>query len=233
MKNVLNIFSRSGGGRIKQASVPGFREPTLYSAHPSARPAPAARQAPQRKEQPEAPPEMLDIPFDYPGIVAFFQKTVSSRKSPFNTLVQAADRLQEFIPDEISRLKAAYALCGEKWSPEVLALAIHNHIADIDTVCAKAKSRKGAQSGQRAQHLRAECAELTRQNAVLQTEIDKLKASLAEVQARFDANDAKITSLSQQAQLIEGDANSASFLEQAAENLKNDLLAKKVLLGLS
>jgi hypothetical protein len=232
MKSVLNIFSRPGAERMKQAGVPSFREPTLYSGQASPRPAPAARQASQRTSEPEISEEILDIPFDYPGIVAFFQKTVSSRRSPFNALVQASDRLQEFVPDEISRLRAAYALCGEKWSPDVLALAIHSHIADIDNVCAKAKSRKGAQSGERAQQLRAECTELKRQNASLQTEIDKLKASLAEVQARFDANDIKIASFTQQAQLIEGDANSASFLEQAAENLKNDLLAKKVLLGL-
>jgi regulator of replication initiation timing len=233
MKNVLNIFSRPGAERMKQASVPGFREPTLYSGQPSPRPAPAARQAPQRASQPKAPEDMLDIPFDYPGIVKFFQKTVSDRRSPFNSLVQAADRLQEFIPDEISRLKAAYALCGEQWSPEVLALAIHNHIADIDNVCAKAKSSKGMHAGEQARQMRAECVELTRQNATLQTEIDTLKARLEEVQTRFDANGAKIMELGQQAQLIESDASSASFLEQAAENLKNDLLAKKVLLGLT
>jgi chromosome segregation ATPase len=188
---------------------------------------------PSQKEAEVQRQEALDVPLDYPGIVAFFQKTVSDRKSPFNSLVLAAERLRDFIPDEISRLKAAYALCGEKWSPEVLSLAIHNHIADIDTACAKAKSSKGAQSGEQAQRLRAESAELARLNATLQAEIDKLKASLAEVQARFDENDEKITMLSEQVQLIEGDANSVSFLEQAAENLKNDLLAKKVLLGLA
>jgi uncharacterized small protein (DUF1192 family) len=233
MKKMLNIFSRTGEERMRNGSAPHFTEPTLYVTRPSMRPAPSGRGLPPRKEAVVQRQDALDVPLDYAGIVAFFQKTVSDRKSPFNSLVLAAERLREFIPDEISRLKAAYALCGEKWSPEVLALAIHNHIADIDTVCAKAKSSKGAHSGERARQLRADCAELTRQNAALQTEIDKLKASLAEVQARFDANDAKITTFAQQAQLIEGDANSASFLEQAAENLKNDLLAKKVLLGLS
>ncbi len=233
MKNVLNIFSRPGPERVRQASVPGFREPTLYSTQPSARPAPSARQAPQRVAQPEAQAEMLDIPFDYPGIVAFFQKTVSGRKSPFNALVQAADRLQEFIPDEVSRLKAAYALCGDKWSPEVLALAIHNHIADIDSVCAKAKSSKSLNAGERSRQLRAESADLKQQNPGMQVEIDRLKTRLAELQARFDANQTRIASLDQEAQLIEGDANSVTFLEQAAENLKNDLLAKKILLGLN
>ncbi|MGV3740816.1 MAG: hypothetical protein ACO1NO_00720 [Burkholderiaceae bacterium] len=233
MKNVLNIFSRPDAERTKRASAPGFREPTLYSSQPSARPAPAAHQAPRREARPETPEDMPDIPFDYPGIVAFFQKTVSGRKSPFNALVQAADRLQEFIPDEVSRLRAAYALCSEKWSPEVLALAIQNHIADIDTVCTKAKSSKSLQADGRSRQLRAESADLQRQNAGLKAEIDQLKASLETLQARFDSNQSKISALDQQAQCIEGDANSVTFLEQAAENLKNDLLAKKILLGLN
>jgi hypothetical protein len=238
MKKVLNIFSRAGEAKSEHATVPNFREPTLYATRPSSRPAPAARQsqAPQPKqpvEQAKQGQDTLDVPLDYPGIMAFFQKTVSSRKSPFNALVQAADRLQDFIPDEVGRLKAAYALCGEKWSPEVLALAIHNHIADIDSVCAKAKSSKSMHAGERAQQLRSESADLNQKNASLQAEIDALKARLAEFQGRFDANQARISELDRQAQFIEGDANSVTFLEQAAENLKNDLLAKKVLLGLT
>ncbi len=238
MKKMLNIFSRAEGGSMRRATVNGFREPTLYGAQaypapPSPRPAAAARQMPPPKEQAKPEQDALDVPPDYPGIVAFFQKTVSSRKSPFNALVQAADRLQEFIPDEVGRLKAAYALCGEKWSPEVLALAIHNHIADIENVCAKAKDQKSTHAGERAQQLRGESADLKRKNASLLAEIDGLKASLAALQARFDANQSKSSALDRQAQVIEGDANSIAFLEQAAENLKNDLLAKKALLGLT
>jgi hypothetical protein len=233
MKKMLNIFSKTGGERVRSGSAPRFTEPTLDAMRPTTHPSATARELQPEVEAEVQHRDALNVPLDYPGIVAFFQKTVSDRKSPFNSLVQAAQRLEGFIPDEISRLKAAYALCGDKWPPEVLALAIQNHIADIDTVCAKAKSSKGAHAGERAQQLRAECVELARQNIGLQTEIDKLKARLADVQTRFDANIAKIAAVSQQADLIEGDANSVSFLEQAAENLKNDLLAKKVLLGLS
>lgn len=233
MKKVLNIFSRSGEERLQQATGPNFREPSLYTTRPSQRPAPAARQAPQRNEEPIAHQETLDVPLDYPGIVAFFQNTVSNRKSPFNALVQAADRLQEFIPDEVGRLKAAYALCSDKWSPEVLALAIHNHIADIDNLCVKAKSSKSLHAGERSQQFRSESADLVQQNASLQTEIDRLKASLAELDARLQSNQSKIAELDRQVQFIEGDAGSFAFLDQAAENLKNDLLAKKLLLGLS
>lgn len=233
MKKVLNIFSRAGEERTNPSAVPSFREPSLYSNRPSPRPAPAARQAALRKEQPAPKRETMDVPLDYPGIIAFFQNTVSSRKSPFNSLVQAADRLQEYIPDEVGRLKAAYALCGEKWSPEVLALAIHNHIADIDTACAKAKTNKSQHAGERSQQLRAESAELKQHAAGLQTEIERLKTSLSELEARFQADQSKIAELDRQAQFIDGDAGSVAFLDQAAENLKNDLLAKKVLLGLS
>lgn len=173
------------------------------------------------------------MPLDYPGIVAFFQKNVSGRKSPFNALVQAADRLKEFIPDEVGRLKAAYALCGDQWPPEVLALSIQNHIADIDTLCAKAISSKSLHANERALQLRNESAGLRQENAAMQEEINRLKASLARLEASFDANQSRIAALDQQAGAIEGDANSVAFLEQAAQNLKNDLLAKKVLLGLT
>jgi hypothetical protein len=239
MKKMLNIFSRTDGARTRQAVGPNFREPTLYAPYPAApRPAPAARQAPLRKEQAAseqaaARQEGLDVPLDYPGMVAFFQRAVAERKSPFNALVQAAERLKEFIPDEVGRLKAAYALCGDKWSPEVLALAIQNHIADIENVSAKAKRGKSVQANERARQLRAESAALKQKSAALQAEIDQLKARLAELQASQEADRTKMAALDQQAQLIEGDANSVTLLEQAAENLKNDLLAKKVLLGLT
>lgn len=235
MKKMLNIFSRSDETRMRQAAVPGFREPTLYANGPAvpSRPAPAARQMPPRQEASAPRQDSFDIPTDYAGIVVFFQKTVSDRKSPFNSLVQAAERLKDFIPDEVGRLKAAYILCGEKWSPEVLALAIQNHIADIDNVCAKAKSCKSVHANDRARQLRAESDSLRQKNTALQAEIDQLTARLADLQARSNADQAKISALDQQARLIEGDAHSVAFLEQAAENLKKDLLAKKSLLGLT
>lgn len=231
MKKVLNIFGRPAEDRFEGNTTYVFREPSLK---PTSKPAPqpAPRRAPPEAPRPE-PEKSIDLPTDYAGVVAYFQKTVDERKSPFNSLVHSADRLKEFIPDEISRLKAAYALCGDRWSPEVLSLAINNHIADIDIAHQRAKSGKKAETDGRSVSLKEQAMRLREDNAGIQAEIEELQATLKRLQATQAANEEQITALDQKIQLLEASASSANFLDQVAENLKNDLMAKKVLLGLT
>ena len=174
-----------------------------------------------------------DIPDDYAGLVDFFHRTVSDRKSPYNALVLAADKLAEYIPDEISRLKAAMAICGEKWSKEVLELAINSHIADIDHACAKVKSQKADHAQERIRQLEEQGGFFLEKNTRLEEEIRALKRQLARLEEEYRQNQATAASIGQRIQLIEQNAGSVAFVEQAAQNLKNDLLAKKVLLGLT
>ena len=66
----------------------------------------------------------------------------------------------------------------------------------------------------------------------LQQEIRLLRAKLHSLEAAHAEEEVALNALRQQLETLQTSANSASFLDQAAENEKNDLLARKVLLGL-
>lgn len=225
MKKVLNFFSRAPEEQGDTATTYRPREPTLNPL-PRATPAPASSIPPDRKQQ-AAP-----LPTHYADIVAFFHATVAERKSPYNALVEAADRLKQFIPDETGRLQAALAIGGEQWLPDALSLAISTHISDIEIARKKTRGSVQAVASGRAIGLRNEADQLKHDNAKITAELDLLKQSMAKLQARLNANNASLASVESEIQMAEAGINTMSFFDQAAENLKNDLLAKKVILGL-
>jgi flagellar motility protein MotE (MotC chaperone) len=250
MKKVFNFFSKPEEDQNDITNTYRPREPTLRPL-PRVRPQPvqpgrrpASGQRPQFPEQSTQQPPANDalpkpeaaahnaMPTGYADIVEFFRKTVAERRSPYNSLVKAADRLKDFIPNETSRLQAALAICGEQWPADVLSLAISAHISDIEQARKRAQSDAHVHAAERAAALRIEADTLRQQNAALKNEIQSLNERLARLEATLDANNAKLASLDDQIQFAESSANSAGFVDQAAENMKNDLLAKKVILGL-
>lgn len=177
-------------------------------------------------------PDAAAVPSGYADLVDFFRKTVADRKSPYNALVQTADRLKDFIPNETSRLQAALAICGDRWSPDALSLAISAHVSDIEVARKKALSHAHVVAAERAAALRAEAGEIKEKNAKLRSEIAELQQRIGKLEAVLHGNDGRVAALDEQIRFAELGGNSAGFIDQAAENLKNDLLAKKVILGL-
>jgi molybdopterin converting factor small subunit len=241
MKKVLNFFSRPEE-ELKAARTPySSREPTL-NPPPAAAPrndAPGAKKFVQPDKSSDsispslpASPKTESIPTDYAGIVEFFQKKVSERKSPYNGLISAADRLKEFIPDETSRLKAVLAVSSDKWPRDALSLAISAHISDIELARTKARNAAYSQTSDRVAGFQEQAAHLKEQNGKIEDEIHSLNDSIQKLEASLSTNRSMLASLNEKIQLAQANANSVSFIDQAAENLKNDLLAKRVILGL-
>jgi hypothetical protein len=228
MKKVLHFFSRPDEDQGETATTYRPREPTLNPL-PRVAPANAAAAA---KRQSDPPEQAGPLPTGYAEIVAFFHATVAERHSPYNALVDAADRLQKFIPDETSRLQAALAICGDQWLPDALSLAISTHISDIETARKKARGNMHSAAAGRALTLRSKADQLKGKNAKIAAEIALLNESIAQLEITLNANNAAIAALDGQIQMAEADCNTVTFFDQAAENLKNDLLAKKVILGL-
>ena len=198
---------------------------------------PASRQDLRRSAQREAQAQTGHaapgvLPTGYADLVQHFQNVVAERKSPYNSLVKAAERLKEFIPNETNRLQAALTICGDQWPPETLSLAINAHISDIELARKKAQSHAHLHASERAGDMRAEAKELEQQNAKLAQEIQALSERLGALQSKLHANRPKLDALKEQLQFSGSGGNAAGFVDQAAENLKNDLLAKKAILGL-
>jgi outer membrane murein-binding lipoprotein Lpp len=251
MKTVFNFFSRS---EKADASLPGyeFREPRFAEPPIQVKPAiptrlhagagafavtgrvrPSAR--PDLHESTESPrndsrPAVADVslrvfPDAYAECVASLRQVVADRKSPYNTLVAAADRLKDFIPNETARLQAALAIQNGQWPREVLSLAISNHIADIENARLKLRGMGGFQSTERKQQLSSRVSELEQQNRQIDAEI----AALRQTRER---NATAIENARKELEAGACDSGRDTFLDQAARNLTDDLLAKKVILDL-
>lgn len=253
MKTVFNFFSRP---EKAGAGLPSyeFREPRFAPRQAPVRPAVPARlesgvsvaaatttsfsppqsaspdtagvrdNAPPATGAPAVTPTPI-LPDAYVECLANLRQVVAARKSPFNALVAAADRLKEFIPNETARLQAALAIQGDQWPREALSLAISSHIADIEHARLKTRGQVGIQSRERQQQLTLRVADLERQNRLIEEQVATLRQTM-------ERNRAAIQSA--RAELDTGVPESATdaFLDQAARNLTQDLLAKKVILDL-
>ncbi|MDB5798270.1 MAG: hypothetical protein JWP36_2172 [Paucimonas sp.] len=227
---MLNFFSRSSDLHADDGTVYRFKEPSLTSV-PAA--APAMQRMPSRFAREGMKPAPAALPTNYGDIVQFFRRTVAERKSAYNQLCRAADQLKDYIPDEISRLKVAHGMLREQFSAEALSLAISTHIGDIDLARQKAGKHTPEMVAAETVRLEGELEKTQQGRDALAAEIDVLKQQMAQLQARLDGEETALAKLREQLDSVRANVNSAAFLDQAAENEKNDLLARKALLGLN
>lgn len=227
---VLTPVPRPIPQKAAQARPQHLRRDPRHEPDPPARRTSQAEHAERERSAQRAASEAL--PDAYADLVRHFQRVVADRKSPYNSLVKAAERLREFIPNETSRLQAALSICGDQWPADALSLAVNAHIADIERARKKMQSTAHLHASERADGMRAEAADLERQNAKLAQEIQALSERLGALQSQLHANRGRLDTLNQQLQLAGNSGSAAGFVDQAAENLKNDLLAKKAILGL-
>lgn len=225
---MLNFFTHSG---VDDGTVYRFRDTSVEPPREKVRKSAAAGTAAGPAAKPR-PAEPRVLPTNYGDIVAFFRRTVAERKSPYNQLCRAADQLRDYIPDEISRMKVAWKVLGEQVSPQALSLAISTHLNDIDLARQKAARHTPDMVAGETRRLQQEITEAEQRRTAVADEVGQLRARLQALEAEQAKEEALLTELRQQLQALQSSANSAAFLDQAAENEKNDLLARKVLLGL-
>lgn len=152
------------------------------------------------------------------------RELVAARPSAFNTLEEAAKKLTDFIPSEIDRLQAAWAMQRGEWTPESLSVAIQHHIADIEEARLRAREAEHRVRPMRESAL-ARLQSLKDAEERVEQQIRTLLAERARI--RQDREKAQ-----QELQTFADAVVNAPFINQAAENLIRDLLAKKAILGL-
>lgn len=167
-------------------------------------------------------------------MLATLQKKINSRSSSYVTLIEAAQRLVSVIPDETTRLKAAFAMVSGEGTRSVssIAQAIDVHIADLEGERIRFKNTSNEQMGSKSADLRAQADSLGAQNVASTSQIERLQAEIAKVQAAIVKNSAQCRDLNIEADKAEAQikAVSAAF-DRTVEYLKNDLAAKKVSLS--
>lgn len=163
-------------------------------------------------------------------MLATLQKKISSRSSPYVTLIEAAQRLVTVIPDETTRLKAAFAMVSGEGNRSVSSItqAIDVHIADLEGERIRFKNASDEQMNSKSAVLRNQAGGLSAQNATSTGQIERLQAEIAKLQDAIVKNTGLCRDLNLQADNAEAEikAVSAAF-DRTVDYLKNDLAAKK------
>jgi len=163
-------------------------------------------------------------------MLATLQSKIKSRTSPYVTLIEAADRLVSVLPDEPTRLKAAFAMVTGDGNRSVSSItkAIDVHLSDLEGERIRFKKTSDEQTILKSASLRDQAKNLHAQNVTNTSQIERLQADIAKLQDSIIKNTALCNDLNLQADNSEAEikAVSAKF-DRTVDFLKNDLAEKK------
>ena len=168
------------------------------------------------------------------NMVATLQRVVAARKTPYTALLEAADKLKSVIPDDATRLKAAFAMIsseGQRTLDGVLQ-AIDIHITDVDGEGMRFKQASDSNAVAKVGALRSRVASITAtRDGTLQT-IANLEKEIAAQRTSIAANEQEIIQFTTQANDAEREiAILNTQFKAAIDFLKADLTNKKTQLS--
>ncbi len=169
-----------------------------------------------------------------PEMLATLQKKINARSTPYVTLVDTAQRLVGVIPDEATRLKAAFAMvCGDgSRSAASIAQAIDVHLADLEGERIRFKNVSNDQMVGMAADLRKQASALVAQGASNTAEVERMQAAIASLQSAMAKNAAQARELTAAADKSEADIKAVCLaFDRAVEFVKSDLVGKKAALS--
>lgn len=79
-----------------------------------------------------AAPILYQAPGANQEMVQLIKKSIFSRSSAFTTLMAAAEKLESFIPDVVTRYKAAWSTSSGGRSAQDVINALQTHLLDVD-----------------------------------------------------------------------------------------------------
>lgn len=113
-----------------------------------------------------------------PDFIAAIRKAVFGKATALTSLIEAADKLQNIIPDATTRFKAAYATAGNGRTVQQIAAAADIHLADVEGEELRFKAAVDAKLGTEIQQLDATATSAA-------TQITNLQRQLEETQLRI------------------------------------------------
>ncbi|MES2018001.1 MAG: hypothetical protein V4484_16050 [Pseudomonadota bacterium] len=160
-------------------------------------------------------------------MLATLREKITSRSTAYVTLIEAAQRLASVIPDEATRMKAAFAMVSGEGIRSVASItqAIDVHIADLEGERMRFKQASDLQTNVKSAALRKQAETLATQTDCMQTEIARLQADVVK-------NTAQCRDLTMQADQADTEITSiAAAFDRSVDFLKADLAAKKAALS--
>lgn len=161
-----------------------------------------------------------------PTMLATLQGIITKRRTPYTSLVEAADQLKEIIPDDIMRLKAAAK--QTKASKDSINQAIAVHIADIEGASTSFARATESQLAQKSGSLRDNAKSLQEGIINRTNQIEDQKKLIAHLEEQ-NANEAsQIGDLNSQADAAEVDIKAtAQKFDATVDSVKSTLTNQK------
>jgi len=163
-------------------------------------------------------------------MLATLQKIISARKTPYTALIEASETMKAVIPDDLTRMKAAFAMIAADGQRNLgtITQALDVHIQDLNGELMRFKQTSDAAVTTKVESLRASAKNLTsncesrlQQIASLEAQIESLRKANVD-----DANQS--AELTNKAASAAADiATTTSQFTAVVEFLKNDLTNKK------
>jgi len=167
-------------------------------------------------------------------MVNTLQAVINGRKTAYTALLEASERLRNVIPDDVTRIKAAYAMIsgdGQR-SLESITQAIDVHVNDVTGEVMRFKQASEQALSTKVSALRASVSNIKATNDSRQQSIANLQQQIVALQQSITSDSTKSTELSTQADAAELEIKGvADKFVAAAEFIKTDLSSKKAQLS--
>jgi predicted nucleic acid-binding Zn-ribbon protein len=121
-----------------------------------------------------------------------------NRKTPYTALLEAAEKLASVIPDQVTRLKAAYAMVGEQRTVGAILQAIDVHISDVDGERLRFNQASDQRRKTELSSLTAASQQLAEANKSMNGEIAAMQERIRALTDSIITNEGKVSELTAQ-----------------------------------
>ena len=197
---------------------------------PQTQPTPVATQTPSSVSH-NVQSSVASPAFD-PEILGMFQNAIVARKTPYTALLEKSNVLVDVIPDENTRVKAAFKMIlSEGRTLDSVLQAIDLHISDISGELLRLRSTSEGASKTKVQSLRAAAQGMIDLRDSNLKKISDLQAQIERLHNEATEADQKAVDQTNQANAAEAEITAiVERANAAADFVKQDLTNKKTAL---
>jgi chromosome segregation ATPase len=131
-------------------------------------------------------------------MVAAIRTNTLNRKTPYTALLETATKLESVIPDEVTRIKAAFATVGGQRTVESILQAIDVHVSDVDGERMRFAQATEQRRKTELSSLNAALTQVNESTAQMQANIEALNRQIQTANETINANTIKASDLSSQ-----------------------------------
>jgi chromosome segregation ATPase len=156
------------------------------------------------------------------------QKTVMGRKTPYTALLESSEKLRSIIPDDTTRVKAAFVSAADGRTPADVLKSIDVHISDLEGERARFAKSSDQQIVQRCATPRQLAQEVVAQIDIANQAITDYETRIVNLKTDIENFTSKSQQMLQDAAAAETEIQQVSEkFNKTVEYAKNELAVRK------